>query len=81
MVIVTNYPKDVTLKVNNFCRDLKVKFFAGDIFGYFGYSFMDLVQHDYVEEEVKKVEAGDGKKSDDQPDAKKAKLVMFWNYE
>ena len=78
VVIVTNYPKDVTLKVNNFCRDLKIKFFAGDIFGYFGYSFMDLVQHDYVEEEVKKVEAGEGKKAkEDEPDAKKAKMVRF----
>jgi len=75
VVIVTNYPKDVALKVNNFCRDLKIKFFAGDIFGYFGYSFMDLVKHDYVEEEVKKVEAGEGKKpKEDQPDAKKAKM-------
>ena len=79
VVIVTNYPKDVTLKVNNFCRDLKIKFFAGDIFGYFGYSFMDLVQHDYVEEEVKKVEAGEGKKAkEDEPDAKKAKMVRFF---
>ena len=78
VVIVTNYPKDVTLRVNNFCRDLKIKFFAGDIFGYFGYSFMDLVQHDYVEEEVKKVEAGEGKKAkEDEPDAKKAKMVRF----
>ena len=78
VVIVTNYPKDVTLKVNNFCRDLKIKFFAGDIFGYFGYSFMDLVKHDYVEEEVKKVEAGEGKKAkEDEPDAKKAKMVRF----
>ena len=76
-MIVTNYPKDVTLKVNKFCRELKIKFFAGDIFGYFGYSFMDLVKHDYVEEEVKTVEAGDGKKSDDQPAAKKAKTVSL----
>jgi len=75
VVIVTNYPKDVASKVNNFCRDLKIKFFAGDIFGYFGYSFMDLIKHDYVEEEVKKVEAGEGKKpKEDQPDAKKAKM-------
>merc|ERR1711997_107801 len=74
VVIITNYPKDVTLKVNNYCRDLKIKFFAGDIFGYFGYSFMDLVKHDYVEEEIKKQEAGDGKESSGGPAAKKAKM-------
>lgn len=75
VVIVTNYPKDVTLKVNKFCRDLSVKFFAGDIFGYFGYSFMDLVKHDYVEEEIKAV---DGDKKEDSKEgptaAKKAKM-------
>ena len=81
VVIVTNYPKDVILKVNNFCRELNIKFFAGDIFGFFGYSFMDLVKHDYVEEEVKAVD-GDAKKesaasgdNDDGPSAaKKAKV-------
>lgn len=75
VVIVTNYPKDVTIKVNNFCRELNVKFFAGDIFGFFGYSFMDLVKHEFVEEEIKAVD-GDAKKDekDDEPKAKKAKV-------
>ncbi len=72
VVIVTNYPKDVVLKVNKFCRELNIKFFAGDIFGWFGYSFMDLVDHEYVEEEVKTSEA---KEEDaDEPKAKKAKV-------
>jgi ubiquitin-like 1-activating enzyme E1 A len=53
VVIVTNYPKDVVLKVNQLCRNLNIKFFSGDIFGYFGYSFMDLVKHDFVEEDTK----------------------------
>ena len=68
VVIVTNYPKDVILKVNKFCREIGIKFFSGDIFGYFGYSFMDLVKHEYVEEEVKAVDASDDsakKKNDD----------------
>ena len=76
VVIVTNYTKDVILKVNNFCRELNIKFFSGDIFGFFGYSFMDLVKHEYVEEEVKAVD-GDAKKdnTDDGPSpAKKAKV-------
>lgn len=69
VVIVTNYPKDVCLKVNKICRANNIKFFAGDIFGFFGYSFMDLIKHDYVEEEVKTQEAKEG-----QPEAKKAKM-------
>ena len=59
VVIVTNYPKDVCLKVNKICRSNDIKFFAGDIFGFFGYSFMDLIKHEYVEEEVKTQEAKD----------------------
>jgi ubiquitin-like 1-activating enzyme E1 A len=78
VVIVTNYPKDVVLKVNQLCRNLNIKFFSGDIFGYFGYSFMDLVKHDFVEEDTKTVD-GDAKKkevSEDEPSpAKKAKVA------
>ena len=71
VVIVTNYPKDVCLKVNKICRSNDIKFFAGDIFGFFGYSFMDLIKHEYVEEEVKTQEA----KDDSGPSAaKKAKV-------
>ena len=51
VVIVTNYPKDVCLKVNKFCCKKDIRFFAGDIFGFFGSSFMDLIKHDYVEVE------------------------------
>merc|ERR1712012_833949 len=69
VVIVTNYPKDVILKVNKICRANNIKFFAGDIFGFFGYSFMDLIKHEYVEEEVKTQEAKEG-----QAEAKKAKM-------
>merc|ERR1719461_26810 len=72
VVIVTNYPKDVCLKVNKICRANNIKFFAGDIFGFFGYSFMDLIKHDYVEEEVKTQEVS--KESSDEPAAKKAKV-------
>merc|ERR1712241_1020307 len=78
VVIVTNYPKDVILKVNKICREIGIKFFSGDIFGFFGYSFMDLVKHEYVEEEVKAVDADAAKKKDDGEDgptpAKKAKV-------
>ena len=73
VVIVTNYPKDVVLKVNKFCRELNLKFFAGDIFGSFGYSFTDIVDHEYVEEEQKVAEAKDDAASGE-PKAKKAKV-------
>ena len=82
LVVITNYPKDSIVKVNQMCREGGTKFFAGDVFGFFGYSFMDLVQHEFVEE--KKVEATkpdilvEGGKAGDQdgePKAKKARTV------
>ena len=50
LVVVTNFPKEIVVKINNMCRKGGIKFFAGDVFGFFGYSFMDLVNHEYVEE-------------------------------
>ena len=50
VVIVTNHTRDVMVKVNKITRDSGIKFFAGDIFGFFGYCFLDLVKHEYVEE-------------------------------
>ena len=35
------------------CREAGIKFFSGDIFGFFGYCFMDLIDHEYVEEITK----------------------------
>ena len=44
IVLVTCYPRDVLVKVNAACRRVgNIKFFSGDVFGFFGYSFMDLV--------------------------------------
>jgi ubiquitin-like 1-activating enzyme E1 A len=54
IVIVTHCPnKEVLLEVNKICRQAGIKFFSGDIFGFFGYAFMDLIDHDYVEEQTK----------------------------
>ncbi len=50
IVLVTRCTRDVLVKVNKVCRKLGVKFFAGDVFGFYGYSFMDLVKHEFVEE-------------------------------
>ena len=30
------------------CRAKGIKFFCGDVWGYYGYFFMDLGEHDYV---------------------------------
>ncbi|TRY75292.1 hypothetical protein TCAL_01337 [Tigriopus californicus] len=53
IVLVTSAMKDTLIKVNGFCRDLGIKFLSGDVFGFFGYAFMDLVEHEFVEEVMK----------------------------
>jgi len=76
IVIATNCPKDELVRINEICRKEKVKFYAGDIMGFYGYSFMDLIEHEYVEEETTQkiaaaTPAADG--AGDEPATKKQK--------
>lgn len=36
-------------RINEACRKHNVKFFSGDVWGSFGYTFADLMTHEYVE--------------------------------
>ena len=36
------------LRVNRICRENKIKFFAADVFGFFGFVFEDLLKHEYA---------------------------------
>ena len=31
---------------------VQIKFYAGDVMGFYGFSFMDLIEHEYAEEEM-----------------------------
>ena len=37
------------IKINAACRKYNAKFFAGDVWGTFGYTFADLNVHEFVE--------------------------------
>jgi len=71
VVVATNCSKEEIVRINAICRAEKVLFYAGDIFGFYGFSFMDLVSHEYVEE-VKETKEADEK--DKEPAAKKQKV-------
>jgi len=71
VVVATNCSKEEIMRINAICRAEKVLFYAGDIFGFYGFSFMDLVSHEYVEE-VKETKEADDK--DQEPAAKKQKV-------
>jgi len=72
IVIATTCSKDELIRINGLCRKENVMFFGGGVFGFYGYSFMDLVQHEYVEE-VKKNTQHEKNGKDGEPVAKKAK--------
>jgi len=74
IVVATNCTKDELIRINSICRAEKVLFYAGDVFGFFGFSFMDLISHEYVEEVTQQVEQeGDG--GDGEPSSKKQKTT------
>nr|XP_028597605.1 SUMO-activating enzyme subunit 1 [Podarcis muralis] len=72
VVCVTCCSQEVLVKIDQICHKNGIKFFAGDVFGYHGYMFANLGEHEFVEEKTKVAKAGQG--VEDGPDAKKAKL-------
>lgn len=49
VVVVTEASTRTLVRCDNACRMLGVKFFAGDVWGMFGYSFADLQEHEFAE--------------------------------
>ena len=70
VVIATNCSKEELLRINSICRAENILFYAGDIFGFYGFSFMDLVSHEYVQEVTETKETN----NTDEPAAKKQKV-------
>lgn len=76
IVIATTCPKDELVRINSICRAEKIMFYAGDVMGFYGFSFMDLIEHEYVEDEVtQNIQPNKGGDGDGEPGAKKAKLA------
>uniref|UniRef100_A0A8C5QP85 SUMO1 activating enzyme subunit 1 n=1 Tax=Leptobrachium leishanense TaxID=445787 RepID=A0A8C5QP85_9ANUR len=73
-VCLTCCPRDLLVKVDQICHKHGIKFFAGDVFGYHGYMFADLGEHEFVEEKVKAAKSKPNPEAEDGPDAKKAKI-------
>ncbi|KFO96119.1 SUMO-activating enzyme subunit 1, partial [Calypte anna] len=71
-VCLTCCPRELMLKINQICHQNHVKFFTGDVFGYHGYMFADLGEHEFVEEKTKVAKVTSG--VEDGPEAKKAKI-------
>lgn len=53
VVVVVEAPTKELIRIDNACRLAGVKFFAGDVWGMFGYCFADLQEHNFVEDVYK----------------------------
>ena len=53
MVCSTNVPLSSLIHVNQVCRESNIKFFAADVFGFYGSVFVDLQKHDFVYTKVR----------------------------
>lgn len=49
VVCATNCTLSELLRIDDICRRHNIAFFAGDVFGYFGFMFADLHEHEYAE--------------------------------
>uniref|UniRef100_A0A2R9ASZ5 SUMO1 activating enzyme subunit 1 n=1 Tax=Pan paniscus TaxID=9597 RepID=A0A2R9ASZ5_PANPA len=47
-VCLTCCSRDVIVKVDQICHKNSIKFFTGDVFGYHGYTFANLGEHEFV---------------------------------
>lgn len=50
MIIATRLQSDELIAINQYCRQNGIQFICGDVFGMFGFSFSDLLEHEYYEE-------------------------------
>ncbi|XP_007941067.1 SUMO-activating enzyme subunit 1 [Orycteropus afer afer] len=71
-VCLTCCSRDVIVKVDQICYKNSIKFFTGDVFGYHGYTFANLGEHEFVEEKTKVAKVSQG--VEDGPDTKRARL-------
>lgn len=49
VVCCTRVSVEEAFRINNICRNNSISFYAGDVFGFSGYFFVDLLQHEYAE--------------------------------
>ncbi|XP_069738366.1 SUMO-activating enzyme subunit 1 isoform X2 [Phaenicophaeus curvirostris] len=71
-VCLTCCSRDVMVQIDQICHRNGIKFFTGDVFGYHGYMFADLREHEFVEEKPKVTKVNPG--VEDGPGTKTARL-------
>lgn len=72
VICATCCSRSLLTRIDNICAENNIKFFAGDVFGFYGYMFSDLGEHEYAEEVPKPKEKKD--LHDGEPPVKKTKM-------
>ena len=49
IVCATCCTTEQQLRINSICHEAGIRFYSGDVFGYYGYMFADLGNHEYAE--------------------------------
>jgi len=49
VVCATSIPTEEIYRINAACRKHNVPFYVGDTFGFVGFFFVDLIEHEYAE--------------------------------
>ncbi|CAL1538558.1 unnamed protein product [Lymnaea stagnalis] len=79
VICVTCSPTSLQCRLDKLCFENKIKFFSGDVFGFYGFTFADLGLHEYLHEEVKMKkpkEGEDNSKQTEETISTKEKIVF-----
>lgn len=49
VVCATRLPVEESIRINAICRNHSIPFYSGDVFGFGGFFFVDLLEHEYSE--------------------------------
>uniref|UniRef100_A0A0B6ZVH3 SUMO-activating enzyme subunit 1 n=1 Tax=Arion vulgaris TaxID=1028688 RepID=A0A0B6ZVH3_9EUPU len=79
VICATCCPPSLQCRLDLLCSQHNIKFFTGDVFGFYGFTFSDLGTHDYLHEEIKKKKAKedeDKSKTTDEITVTKEKIIF-----
>ena len=49
VVCATRLAVEESFRINEICRKHSIPFYSGDVFGFTGFFFVDLIEHEYAE--------------------------------
>lgn len=49
VVCATRLASEEAFRINAICRKLSIPFYSGEVLGFFGFFFVDLLEHEYAE--------------------------------